>query len=134
MDIFQHAHVLVLVIEDADIGHIGKAAVRAVEPHGFAGPALVFEVVNQGHDHVQAAGRVAHFDVAADSARHAGKEFVLDGDRSVEVFEEVVLVDKGNLKGQVVEDEVGFLEAEVAATKGQVDLGVGRRASSGVSD
>ena len=118
MDIFQDAHVLVLVIEDADIGHIGKAAVRAVEPHGFAGPALVLEVVNQGHDHVQAARRMAHFDVAADSARHARKEFVLDGDRSVEVFEEVILIDKGNLKGQVVEDEVGFFEAEIAAAKG----------------
>ena len=90
---------MVLVIEDADIGHIGEAAVRAVEPHGFAGPTLVLEVVNQCHDHVQAAGRVAHFDVSADSARHSGKEFVLDGDGSVEVFEEVVFVDKSNLKG-----------------------------------
>ena len=61
---------------------------------------------------------MAHFDVAADSARHAGKEFVLDSDGSVEVFEKVVFVDKGNLKGQVVEDEVGFLEAEIAAAKG----------------
>ena len=101
-----------------------------MEPHGFAGPALVLEVVNQGHDHVQTAGRVAHFDVSADSARHSGKEFVLNSDGSVEVFEEVVFVDKGNLKGQVVEDEVGFLEAEIAATKGQVGLGVGRRAGS----
>ena len=33
-------------------------------------------------------------------------------------FEKVVFVDKGNLKGQVVEDEIGFLEAEIAATKG----------------
>ena len=99
MNIFQHAHVLVLVIEDADIGHIGKAAVRAVEPHGFAGPALVLKVVNQGHDHVQTAGRVAHFHVSADSAGHPGKEFVLNSDGSVEVFEKVVFVDKGNLKG-----------------------------------
>ena len=118
MDIFQDAHVLVLVIEDAYVGHIGEAAVRTVEPHGFAGPALVLEVVNQGHDHVQATGWVAHFNVATDSARHSGKEFVLNSHGSVEVFEEVVFVDKGNLKGQVVEDEVGFLEAEIAATKG----------------
>ena len=68
--------------------------------------------------------------MTADSARHPGKEFVLDSDGSVEVFEEVVFVDKGNLKGQVVENEVGFLEAEIATAKGQVGLKVGRRASS----